>query len=169
MKNKIRKVCFIIIRNFINVFLKGPRFFGLKRRLFNLIGITVGKNTKIVAPVHINSEAKLEIGEECWIGRDFKIDGNGKVYIGNNCDLAPEVVISTGSHKIGNKDRRAGEGINHTTKIGNSTWIGTRCTIIEGSSVGNSCILGSCTLVNKDIEENTLVGGVPARLIRRLD
>jgi maltose O-acetyltransferase len=165
----LRKVCFVVIRNFINTFLKGPRFFKLKRIFFNLIGITVGVNAKIVAPLHINSEAKLEIGEECWIGRDFTIDGNGEVYIGNNCDLAPEVIISTGSHTIGNKDRRAGDGINHTTKIGDSTWIGTRCTIIEGSSVGNSCVLGSCTLVNKDIEENMLVGGVPARLIRHLD
>lgn len=169
MKGKIRKVFFVVIRNFVNTFLSGPRFFKLKRKLFNLIGIKVGKNTKIVAPLHINTEAKLTIGDECWIGRDFKVDGNGKVDIGDSCDFAPEVIISTGSHKIGDKNRRAGTGVNYTTQIGNSTWIGTRCTIIEGSSIGNSCVLGACTLVNKDIKDNALACGVPAKIMRYLN
>lgn len=165
---KLEKVYFIIVINIINSILKGPRMFYIKRKLLRSIGIYAGNSTKVVGPLYIGTEAKLIIGDRCWIGRDFKVDGNGTVIIGDNCDLAPEVIIATGSHVIGNCKRRAGEGINHKTEIGNSTWIGTRSTIIEGSNVGNSCIVGAASLVNKNIEDNLLVAGVPAKRIRKL-
>ncbi|EOU1118083.1 acyltransferase [Clostridium perfringens] len=165
---KIKKLYYLSILKFVNKCLSGPRFFSVKRSLLNSIGIKVGINTKIVGPIYIGTEAKLHIGNNCWIGRDFKIDGNGKVIIGNKCDLAPEIIISTGSHEIGDKNRRAGEGKSYTTKIGNGTWICTRSTIIEGSHVGESCIVGAGSLVNKNINDNLLVGGVPAKILRKI-
>ena len=107
---KIKKIYFIIIISIINSILKGPRMFKIKRILLNSIGIKIGQNTKVVGPLHIGTEAKLVIGDECWIGRDFKVDGNGKVIIGNKCDLAPEIIVATGSREIGNNQRRAGLG-----------------------------------------------------------
>lgn len=166
---KIKKIYFIIIISLINSILKGPRMFTIKRILLNSIGIKVGKNTKVVGPLCIGTEANLVIGDECWIGRDFKVDGNGQVIIGDKCDLAPEVIIATGSHEIGNKNRRAGQGTSYTTKIGNSTWIGIRSTIIQGSSIGDRCVVGACSLVNKDIDMDLLVGGVPAKTLKNLD
>lgn len=165
----IKKIYFIIIISLINSILKGPRMFGIKRVLLNSIGIRIGKNTKIVGPLCIGTEAKLVIGDECWIGRNFKVDGNGQVTIGDKCDLAPEVIIATGSHEIGDKNRRAGRGTSYTTQIGNSTWIGIRSTIIQGSNIGDRCIVGACSLINKDIEMDSLVGGVPAKTLKKLD
>ena len=87
--------------------------------------------------------------------------------IGNKCDLAPEVIIATGSHEIG-KTRRAGKGLTYNTNIGDYTWIGIRSTIIQGSSIGQGCIVGACTMINKNISDNLVVVGVPGKIIKKL-
>ncbi len=166
---KIRKIYFNITLFFINTFLNGTHFFNLKNFLLKSIGVKIGSGTKIVGPINFSTEVELIIGNNCWIGRNFRIDGNGSVKIGNKCDFAPEILIGTGTHVIGEKTRRAGIGINQTVIIGDSNWIGTRATIIEGAMISNGCIIAAGSLVNKNINENSLVGGVPARLIRILD
>lgn len=167
MKKFFKKINFIIILWIVNNVFLGPRFFKVKKILLEAIGVKIGKNTKIVGPIKIGTEVKLEIGCNCWIGRNFKIDGNGEVIIQDECDIAPELIIATGSHEIG-KFRRAGEGTSYTTRIGRFTWIGIRSTIIEGSNIGEGCVIGACTLVNKDIDNNLLAAGIPAKIIKKL-
>lgn len=169
MKKKVKKIYFLIGIAFLNAFLRGPRLFFIKNKLLNFIGIKVGKNTKVVGPLNISTEAKLLIGDECWVGRNFSVDGNGVVVIGSKCDIAPDVLIATGSHQIGGAERRAGEGTTFTTKIGDGTWIGVRSTIIEGSRIGEGCIIGASTLINKDINNDLLVVGIPAKVVRILN
>lgn len=164
----MRRVYFKINLFIINKFLCGVHFFKFKRMLLRASGIEIGYDTKIVGPLILNT-SNIKIGAECWIGRNFTVDGNGQVIIGDRCDFAPEVLISTGSHKIGDLTRRAGEGVNRNTIIGNGTWIGTRATIIEGSNIGNSSIIGACSLVNKSFEDNVVIAGIPAKRIKQLD
>lgn len=138
-----------------------------KRLLMEKLGHEIGKGTKIVGPVFCTG--KLIIGEECWIGKNLIVNGNGTVKIGDNCDIAPEVAFQTGGHEIGTVERRAGKGFNKEIKIGNSCWIGARCTILGGVNIEDSCVVAACACVCKDIEKNSLVGGVPAKLIRKLE
>ena len=53
--------------------------------------------------------------------------------------------------------------------IGNGTWIGGRSTICNNSTVGNGCVVAACACVVHDVPDNTLVGGVPAKVIRNLE
>ena len=64
---------------------------------------------------------------------------------------------------------RAGEGEIYHQVIGNGTWIGGRSTICNNSSVGNGCVVAACACVVQDVPDNTLVGGVPAKVIRSLE
>lgn len=164
----MRKINFYFILSIVNVILKGTRFFKIKNFLLNLIGIKVGINTKVVGPLYIGFINNLSIGDECWIGKNFSLDGNGSVHIKNNCDIAPNVVINTGGHEIGNSDRRAGRGLRFSTTIGSGTWIGTNVTIINGANIDNSSIVAAGSTVVKDVEKNTLVAGVPARVKKEL-
>ena len=84
-------------------------------------------------------------------------------------DLGPEVTFQTGGHAIGDRTRRAGEGEIYHQVIGNGTWIGGRSTICNNSSVGNGCVVAACACVVHDVPDNTLVGGVPAKVIRSLE
>ena len=138
-----------------------------KRYLMNAIGNCVGKDTIIVGPIHITGICS--IGENCWINRDFTVHGNGHVYIGDNCDIAPEVVCLTGGHVIGNAERRAGPGETYTIRVGNGCWIGARATLLGNIVLKDSSVVAACALVNHDVPQNAVVGGVPAKIIRRLD
>ena len=142
------------------------RTFEKKRKLLNAIGYQIGKDTKIVGPIYCT--AKLTIGNNCWVGKNFFVNGNGSVEIGDNCDIAPEVAFQTGGHLIGSAERRAGTGANHSIKVGNGTWLGARSTIVNSVSIGNSCVVAACSCVVKDVPDNCLVGGVPAKIIREL-
>lgn len=127
-----RRIAFFIV----NRLLKGTnkRLFETKRRLLNWCGIKVDVGSKIVGPIYITGN--LEIGKNTWIGKNFTINGNGCVYIGSNCDIAPDVMFVTGGHEIGNSTRRAGIGFNKDIKVGSGTLIGARVTILGGINIG---------------------------------
>ena len=144
-----------------------PYTFRVKRELLNSIGFSIGDGTKIVGPIECTG--KLTVGCDCWIGKNFRVNGNGSVVIGDNCDIAPEVTFQTGGHKIGGEERRAGEGIIAHQFVGNGVWIGGRVTVIGNTSIGDSSVVAGCACVVKDVEANVLVGGVPAKVIRRLN
>lgn len=152
----------------VNQWYAGTRekFFEKKRRLLNSLGHEIGEGTKIVGPVECSG--KLVIGRDCWIGKNLTVNGNGTVFIGDRCDIAPEVTFQTGSHEIGNHERRAGEGLRENVVVGNGCWIGGRSTILGGVCIGDGAVVAACACVNKNVEHDTLVGGVPAKVIREL-
>lgn len=161
-----------IIRK-VNLFLVNNIFIGtgqfnckIKIKLLNVIGCSIGENTVIVGP--IDCRGSLTIGNNCWIGKNLKVNGNGYVVIGDNCDLGPEVTFQTGGHLIGNSERRAGDGLVFSQKVGSGTWIGGRTTICNETKIGKGCVIAGCACVVCDIPDNTLVGGVPAKKIRSL-
>lgn len=160
----IKRRVYLYLVNHVYV---GTRKFEKKRKLLNSIGFFIGENTKIVGPIECSGN--LIVGKNCWIGKNFKVNGNGTVKIGDNCDIAPEVTFQTGGHIIGESKRRAGKGVNFSQSVGDGTWIGGRTTVIGNSNIGAGCVIAGCACVNRDVEDNSLVGGVPAKLIRKLD
>jgi len=144
----------------------GTRCFEKKRKLLNSIGYEIGEGTKVVGPIF--NTGKLVVGRNCWIGRDLRIEGNGSVIIGDSCDIAPSVTFLTGGHEIGDSNRRAGDGHIYTIHIGSGTWIGARATIGRNVTVGSGSVVAACACVMSSVNENTMVGGVPAKVIKIL-
>ena len=90
------------------------KHFEAKRRLLNsTVGFEIGEGTRIVAPIECTGT--LKTGKACWIGKNLKVNGNGSVVIGDNCDIGPEVTFQTGGHEIGDASRRAG-GVHSSPK-----------------------------------------------------
>jgi len=164
IKKILKIICLILINNFLST----TRFFSLKRTLLTLSGLSIGKNTKVVGPISIGTCATLIIGDNCWIGKNLSVHGNGTVNIGNNCDLAPDVTFVTGSHEIGEEDRRAGLGIAFDIKVEDGCWIGVKSTIVGNTVIGKGVIIGACSLVNKNVVPNVVIAGVPARELKKL-
>lgn len=151
----------------VNHVISGTYLYEEKRRLLNSAGFSLGEGTKVVGPVVC--PGKLKTGRNCWLGKNLTIHGNGTVEIGDNCDIAPDVTFLTGGHAIGSPERRAGEGQKYTISVGDGCWIGARATLGRNITIGKGCVVAACACVMKDVPENTLVGGVPARIIRKLD
>ncbi len=150
----------------INKVYAGTHNFEKKRKLLIKLGHRIGEDTKVVGPVFCTG--KLVVGNNCWIGKNLKVNGNGTVYIDDETGIAPEVTFQTGTHLIGPHSCRVGEGYNEDIKVGSGCWVCVRCTLLPGVEVGDGCVVAACSCVNKSIEKDTLVGGVPAKTIRKL-
>ncbi len=128
------------------------------------------------------------MGADVWIAKTFNCD-NGKnihigynftgnynltildveeVFIGNNVMIGPNTLISTVNHPMTPVGRRKHLGIAKKVHIGDDVWIGGNATILPGVHIGNNVIVAAGAVVTKDIPDNTLVGGVPARKIKDL-
>ena len=154
----------------INALFSGTHMFSIKRCLLNSCAdITVGKNSKVVGPIKLGNCSQIRIGENCWIGMSMTVCGDGCVTIGDNCDLAPEVTFITGSHELGSCERRAGAGKQFSITVGKGCWLGAKCAVTNSVSIGDGAVVGACALVNKQVDANTIVAGVPARKIKELE
>ena len=87
----MNKITRLIVLFIINNFLSCTRFFKIKRFLLSLAKIEIGKNTKVVGPLNFGNKIDITIGDNCWIGKNLSLDGNGEVIIGDNVDIAPQV------------------------------------------------------------------------------
>ena len=158
----------MFLLSIVNLF-RGMHFFKLKRFLLNLIpDISIGKGTRIVGPFWAGSVSIIEIGENSFINRKFSIEGNGTLIVGNNVDIGPNVEILTGGHKVENVDHRAGEGVLYSIKIENGVWVGACSIILGNTSLGEGCVVGAGTLVNRDCPSSTLIVGHPGRVKKEL-
>lgn len=164
---RIKGVKIRIVKFLVNHIFVGTQNFEIKKKLLNSIGYELGEGTKVVGPIY--NTGKLITGKNCWIGKNLIINGNGTVVLGDNCDIAPEVTFLTGGHKIGSSYRRAGSGEEYRINIGSGTWVGSRVTIAKNISIGNGCVVATCACVINDIDDNNLIGGIPARVIKHLD
>lgn len=169
MSNFASRIKRTIFRGLSNHLFCGTHFFAVKRALLTASGLRIGNNTKIVGPIHFGNASDISIGEDCWIGKNLSIHGDGKVVIGDRCDFAPDVSILTGSHQIGDPSRRAGEGISFSITVGDGCWIGSGARITGHTDIGTGSVIGACALVNKSIQPNVVVAGVPAKIIRELE
>ncbi|WP_412030350.1 acyltransferase [Deinococcus yunweiensis] len=147
--------------------LPATRMFKTKLSLLRWAGVTVGENTRIHSRAYLDTEY-VEIGENVWIGAETFIGGNpnARVIIGDNVDIAPKVMIITGSHEIGGSLRRAGTGYSRGVTIGDGTWLGAGSLILPGIIIGSGSIVAAGAVVTKDIPPNAIAAGVPARVLR---
>jgi acetyltransferase-like isoleucine patch superfamily enzyme len=160
-----RKIALIVVNNILCG--ARPSFFPLKRNILNWGGFQVGTESKVVGP--IRSYGILIIGSNVWIGANLTLIGNGTVEIEDNCDIAPGVTFLTGGHEIGDRIRRAGHGITTNIRVRKGSWIGARTTVSGNIEIGEACVVAAGAVVTKNIENNKLIAGVPAKVIRNLE
>lgn len=144
--------------------------FAIKRALLRLSGAKIGKNVRVCSSVTIIGDSRLSIGDNTWVGHDCMIVCSAPIQIGNNVNIAPRCYIGTGTHEIdivGNSV--AGKGKSLPVTIADGCWICAGCIVLPGVSVGEKSICASGAVVNRDVENNELVGGVPIQHIRFLN
>ncbi|WP_158601855.1 acyltransferase [Pararobbsia silviterrae] len=151
--------------------LPATRAFGVKRALLNALGFEIGADCKITGGVKFYGRGRIAIGNDTWIGLGcvFIVAPDAAIVIGSRCDIAPRVIFHTGSHRIGDGRRRAGEGYSSPITIADGSWIGTGSVVLGGSHVGSASILAAgATLLAGDYPSDTLLAGVPAIAKRTL-
>ena len=160
------------IFNLILSNLPSTRFFKLKSLLFSLFCGEIGFGVRMNQGLKIYGDSKVLIGNNSWVGINCMISSSkpGFVKIGNNCDIAPNVLLINGTHEIGKENRRAGSGKIFDINIGDGVWIGASSTIHGGATIGSGSIIASGSVVMKgDFPKNVILGGVPAKIIKKIN
>lgn len=150
---------FIINTDFVK-----PNPFHAVLKLGKNAEINVENSFDIHSSAHIilMDNAKLNLGSG-YISRNCKIRCFQEISIGNNCAISENFNIwDSDAHRFEGKE-------NHMTKpvkIGNHVWIGTNVTVLKGTKIGDGCVVAAGSVVSGTFPEKSLIGGVPAKIIR---
>lgn len=169
IKGKLLRKVFRVIGLIIQKGMPRLAFPKINRFVFSLQGYSLAKTARVCSTVRMSGNISIYIGDHTFIGDNSSIVGGGAgIIVGSNCDISDNVIICSGTHKIGGSNRRAGDGCGYPVIIGNGVWVGVGAIILPGVSVGNGCIIGAGALVNRSFPDNMLIAGNPARIIREL-
>lgn len=141
----------------------------------------VGKRFRAYCAKHIAKSMgeNCNIEKGCTIGRNVAIGDNsgigvnclvqGSTIIGDNVIMGPECMIYTVNHSF-NKEtlKYEGETDRSPVRIGNNVWIGARCILLPGITIGDGATVGAGAIVTRDIPAYTLAAGNPAKVIKSL-
>lgn len=135
------------------------------RQLFSkLIGSEVSDDFRVFPPFTTEFGKNIHLGKNVFINSGCRFQDQGGIYIGDNVLIGHNVVLATLNHN--ENPQKRGNLIPGSIKIGNDVWIGSNATILSGVTIGDGAIIAAGAVVVKDVDANTIVGGVPARYIR---
>lgn len=138
-----------------------------RRRIYRRFGLEI--NTPLVSPRCFFHTADISVGDGTRLNHGVHIENVARVEIGTNSGLGIHTVVLTSDHEMGPPQARIGEWILRPVTIGNGVWIGARCVILAGVTIGDGAVVAAGSVVRKDCEPNAVYGGVPARLLRRIE
>lgn len=135
--------------------------------LKTILGKT-GENVHIEAPFHCDYGYNIEVGENFFANYNLIILDVGKVKIGANAQIAPNVSIYTAGHPVHPDSRNSGYEYGIPVTIGDNVWIGGNTCIMPGVTIGNNVVIGGGSVVTKDIPDNMIAVGNPCKVIREI-
>ena len=135
--------------------------------LKKLLGKT-GKSFFIEPPFRCDYGYNIELGENFYANYNLTILDCAKVTIGDNVMIGPNVALYTAGHPIHHEPRVAGWEFARPISIGDNAWIGGNTVINPGVRIGKNTVIGSGSVVTKDIPDNVVAVGNPCRVIKEI-
>lgn len=143
-------------------------FMPLKKYWLIINGSIVGKRVTFYPGIKIHPASNIKIGNDVDLSWGLLIHTSGGVVIGDRVLIGFNTFISTGNHIIPENKGRIFSSGNKREKVSidSDVWIGSNCVITAGVSIGEGAVVGAGSVVTKDVAPFTIVGGVPAKLIK---
>jgi len=139
---------------------QSPRLWLLRRMLGRM-----GMAPSVLMGLEVRNPTNIELGDHVVLNRGVLLDGRGgRLSIGNNVDIAQEVVIWTLEHDVHDDHNQA---VGAPVAIEDFAWIGHRAIIMPGVHIGRGAVVAAGAVVTRDVAPMTIVGGVPAHQIGR--
>ncbi len=136
--------------------------------VLRLAGVDIGLHNYIAHGVTIMGK-NMHVGYRASINVGTIIDNrNAHVWIGDQVGIAIGVRIITSGHDYSDPSVRAGRGIHEPIRIESGAWVGSSVTILQGVTIGAGAIVAAGAVVTKDVPPNTIVAGIPARVVREM-
>lgn len=135
------------------------------RILKKLFG-SCGDDIFIKPPFHCDYGYNIHVGKNFFANFDTVILDAAPVTIGDNCLIGPQCGIYTAVHPMDSARRVANYMHGEPITIGDNVWFGGHCTVLPGVTIGNNAVIGAGSVVTKDVPDNAVVAGNPARILR---
>lgn len=138
------------------------------RELFSqLIGKPVDKSFGLFPPIYTDFGRNITVGKGVFINEGCCFQDQGGIEIGDGCLIGHQTVFATLNHDA--HPSRRGNMIPAPIKLGKNIWIGAHATILAGVTIGDNAIVAAGAVVTKDVPANTVVAGVPAKVIKFIE
>jgi len=127
-----------------------------------------GKDVIVKNKAYFGNGSRLSVSDRSQIGQNCRLSGD--IILGSDVLMGPDVIIMATSHAYERTDipiNKQGEAEEKPIIIGNDVWIGTRVIILPGVTIGDHSIIAAGSVVTHNIDAYSIVGGVPAKLIRK--
>lgn len=138
----------------------------VRRLLSELFGYTVPASLRVFPPFYTDFGKNITVGENVFINACCHFQDHGGVTLGNGCQIGHNVVFATLNHGLSPEERP----ITYPAPIvlGKNVWVGSNATILQGVTIGENAVVAAGAVVTRDVPANTIVGGVPAKFIRKI-
>jgi len=137
-------------------------FHSIRNFYFRICGVKIGKYSYIHMGARFYFPAGVQIGEGTIVGDHAFLDGRAPLVIGNNVDIASQVLIYNSEHNINSEGF---DPIEEKVEIGDYVFIGPRAIILPGVKIGKGAVVAAGAVVTQNVKEFEIVGGVPAKPI----
>ncbi len=127
-----------------------------------------GENIWIETPFHCDYGWNIEVGENFFANYNLTILDVGKVVIGKNAQIAPNVSIYTAGHPVHPDSRNTGYEYGIGVTIGDNVWLGGNTVINPGVTIGNNVVIGAGSVVTKNLPDDVIAVGNPCRVLRKI-
>jgi acetyltransferase-like isoleucine patch superfamily enzyme len=138
----------------------------IRECLSEIMGSPIDNTTTIFAPFYTNFGRFTRIGKNVFINHACSFLDMGGITLEDHVLIGPKVNLITENHPIDPANRRA--LISKPIIIKRNAWIGAAATILPGVTIGENAVVAAGAVVSKDVPANTIVGGVPARIIKAI-
>jgi len=135
----------------------------LRKWFYQMLGAKIGKNCYPCRRVEILLPKGLRIEDGVAVGWFAELDARGGITIGHDTNISSHVKLITGSHDIDDPEYTADFLPIH---IGHHCWIGTGAIVLQGVHIGDGAVVSAGAVVSKDVPPYSVVGGVPAKIMR---
>lgn len=134
--------------------------------LSRITGSEIDESVVVFTPIYINYGKHTKIGKNVFINFNCTLLDLGGITIEDNVLIAPNVNILSEGHPLSPGERHA--LIAGHIHIKENSWIGAGATILAGVTIGKNAIVAAGAVVSKDVPDNTVVGGIPAKILKAL-
>lgn len=127
----------------------------------------IDETVTVFTPLHINYGKHTKIGKNVFINFDCVFLDLGGITIEDNVLIAPKVSLLSEGHPTSGTHRHS--LIPKPILIKKNAWIGANSTILQGVTIGENAIVAAGSIVSKDVPDNTIVGGIPAKILKNIN